>query len=127
MEMILDTNALSAWVDGDEAIGKILNVATILVLNSISVGEYRFGLLSSCKRIEYEKRLSQIEADVPMLVIDAAAAVHYAAIRQELKRKGKPIPYHDIWIAALAQEHRLPVLSRDTHFDHVERVRRVGW
>lgn len=125
--MILDTNTLSAWVDGDEAVGKILKTAASLELNSISMGEYRFGLLSSRKRAEYEKRLGLIEADVPMLVIDAAIAVHYAAIRHELKRKGRPIPYHDIWIAALARQYRLPILSRDTHFDHVERVRRIGW
>lgn len=125
--MILDTNALSAWVDGDEAVGKILRSAPALMLNSISVGEYRFGLLSSRKRVEYEKRLSLIEADVPMLVVDAAIAVGYAAIRHELKRKGRPIPYHDIWIAALARQHRLTILSSDTHFDHVERVRRLGW
>ena len=125
--MILDTSALSAWVDGEAAVGEILKVASSLELNSISVGEYRFGLLDSRKRVEYEKRLELIEADIPMLGTDAATAIHYAAIRHELKRKGRPIPYHDIWIAALARQHRLPILSNDTHFDRVDRVKRMGW
>jgi predicted nucleic acid-binding protein len=33
---------------------------------------------------------------------------------------GRPIPANDGWIAALALQHRLSVLSRDEHFD-------VGW
>mgnify|MGYP001319100759 CR=1 FL=1 len=31
------------------------------------------------------------------------------------------------WIAALAVQHRLPVASRDAHFDHVRGLRRVAW
>jgi tRNA(fMet)-specific endonuclease VapC len=34
---------------------------------------------------------------------------------------------NDIWIAALAQQHELPVLSRDLHFDQVLNLRRVSW
>jgi predicted nucleic acid-binding protein len=34
---------------------------------------------------------------------------------------------NDTWIAALAREHALPVLSNGTHFDAVRDVRRMGW
>ncbi len=51
----------------------------------------------------------------------------YAALRVALKAAGKPIPANDAWIAALALEHRLSVLSRDAHFDFVEGVSRVDW
>jgi predicted nucleic acid-binding protein len=33
----------------------------------------------------------------------------------------------DLWIAALAIEHDLPVLSRDAHFDVVEGLTRISW
>jgi tRNA(fMet)-specific endonuclease VapC len=45
----------------------------------------------------------------------------------ELKASGSPIPANDAWIAALAQQHRMPIVSRDTHFDQVKNVERLGW
>jgi predicted nucleic acid-binding protein len=32
-----------------------------------------------------------------------------------------------LWIAALARQHAIPVMSRDTHFDFVGGVRRLSW
>jgi tRNA(fMet)-specific endonuclease VapC len=125
--MILDTNALSALIDGDPAIERVLREATDVRLNVISLGEYRFGLLQSRHRTEYETRLSRLELDIETLGIDPATAILYALLRYELKSRGQPIPYHDIWIAALARQHELPVLSRDTHFDAPRGIQRLPW
>ena len=55
-------------------------------------------------------------------------AIAYAGLRRAaLRRRGRPIPANDAWIAALALEHRLPVLSRDEHFDVVVGVERKSW
>jgi predicted nucleic acid-binding protein len=54
-------------------------------------------------------------------------SVHYAAIRSELKASGSPIPANDAWIAALARQHRMPIVSRDIHFDRVKNVERFAW
>ncbi len=54
-------------------------------------------------------------------------SARYAEIRLELKRAGTPIPANDAWIAALARQHTLPILSRDDHFDFVSGVNRLGW
>ena len=125
--MILDTNALSAWLDGDPVIESKLTTATRVVLSVIVMGEYRFGILFSRKRAEYEERLVLVEADLPVVAIDSETAVHYAAIRKELKEAGTPIPWHDIWIAGQARQHAMPVLSRDTHFDYVRGITRLTW
>jgi predicted nucleic acid-binding protein len=84
-----------------------------LVMSVIVMGEYRFGISSSKYRAEYERRVSLIEIDLPLLGANAETAVHYAAIRKEVKEAGTPIPWHDLWIAAQARQHSLPVLSRD--------------
>lgn len=125
--MILDTNALSAWLDGDPEIGKILEKAAQLVLSPIVLGEYRFGIKASRHRRDYEERLALIEEDLPILLIDGTTGEHYAEIRQELKSQGTPIPWHDIWITAQARQHSLSVLSRDAHFDLVYGITRFGW
>jgi predicted nucleic acid-binding protein len=52
---------------------------------------------------------------------------HYTQIRPELKRKGSPVPANDAWIAALARQHGLAIVSRDEHFDKVRGVQRLGW
>ena len=57
--------------------------------------------------------------------VTSATAAAYADIRLELKRSGRPIPPNDVWVASLARQHVLPVLSNDTHFDAVEDVRRL--
>ena len=71
--------------------------------------------------------LDELERTYSILAVDQKTARHYAAIRAELKKKGKPIPENDIWIAALAVQHRLKIISQDAHFDRIKAVRRVGW
>ena len=53
--------------------------------------------------------------------------VAYARVRASLKKLGRPIPANDAWIAALALQHRLPVMSRDEHFDADPGLRRETW
>jgi predicted nucleic acid-binding protein len=59
--------------------------------------------------------------------VDEGTAEHYAEVREELKRMARPIPANDLWIAALARQHRLPIISRDRHFDFVPGLTRLAW
>ena len=59
--------------------------------------------------------------------MDRLTADSYAAIRAEVKSQGQPIPANDVWIAALARQHRLPILSRNHHFDAVPGLGRLTW
>lgn len=40
--------------------------------------------------------------------------------RISLKKKGRPIPENDIWIAATCLEHRIPLVTSDSHFNWIE-------
>ena len=64
--MILDTNALSAWLDGDPAIEMTLARASCVALSVIAMGEYRFGVMFSRNRAEYEQRIAVVETDLPV-------------------------------------------------------------
>ena len=55
----------------------------------------------------------------------AETNIVYAGLRGALKPRGRLIPANDAWIAALAMEHGLSLLSRDTHFDVVRGLRRA--
>jgi len=54
MEVILDTNALSAWLDGDEELKLKLSLVTTVWLSPIVLGEYRFGIKGSRHKNMYE-------------------------------------------------------------------------
>ena len=125
--MILDTNALSAIGDDEPKAVRIFNQAESIELPVIVLGEYRFGIAQSRRRKEYEKWLEELIAAVRVLPVDQETSAHYARIRAELRKAGKPIPSNDIWIAALCRQHRLPVMSQDKHFDSVRDLQRVGW
>ncbi len=125
--MILDTNALSAFVDGDALVGQALRQEARAALPAIVLGEFRYGIASSRHRAAYEKWLERHLSGFEVLAVTEATAVAYAELRVALRRLGRPIPANDAWIAALALEHRLPILSRDKHFDVVTGVHRQDW
>ncbi len=125
--MILDTNALSAVADNEPAAVRIFRRAAAIELPVIVLGEYRFGIAHSRRRAEYEAWLKELIAATRVLPVDDATSGHYAQIRAELKKAGHPIPSNDLWIAALARQHRLPLMSRDGHFDAVQGLIRIGW
>ena len=125
--MILDTNALSAFVDGDVGVGEILLRADAAAVPVIVLGEFRYGISGSRHRAAYEKWLDDHLSGFDILAVTDETAVVYAALRIALRQTGHPIPANDAWIAALALEHRLPILSRDQHFDAVRGLHRKSW
>lgn len=125
--MILDTNALTAFVEGDRQLVTLLRAHEHLAIPVIVLGEYRFGIAASSRRAAYEAWLQQYLNRFDILSINPETADVYATLRGALKTAGTPIPANDAWIAALALQHRLPLASRDDHFDHVRGLRRVAW
>jgi tRNA(fMet)-specific endonuclease VapC len=127
MGLILDTNALSAFADGDTSVRRELIRSSEIVLPSIVLGEFRFGIYQSKHRNDYEQWLNEVIFFARLLIVDAETSAHYAEIRLQLKKAGSPIPSNDVWIAALCRQHNFPILSPDKHFDRVEGIVRCGW
>ena len=125
--MIIDTNALAAWAEADAALLSVLPAEHLLLVPVVVIGEYRYGVLRSQRRDDLEAWLDRTIRAVRVGLITLATADSYAAVRIMLRRKGRPIPSNDAWIAALALQHRLPVISRDIHLDNVDGLTRVTW
>jgi tRNA(fMet)-specific endonuclease VapC len=125
--VILDTNAVSSILAGDEGIAAVLEVAMSHHLPAIVLGEYRYGLKRSRKRSALTELLDRLEEESIVLVVDGETSKHYADVREALRKKATPIPENDVWIAALAVQHRQPIVSRDAHFDSVEGLTRITW
>jgi tRNA(fMet)-specific endonuclease VapC len=125
--LILDTNALSAAAEHDPSALEVVARAEHLAVPVIVLGEYRLGIAQSRHRTSYENWLQEWISSVTVLDIDVETTRSYAVIGLELKKKGKPIPTNDLWIAALCHQHSLPLLSRDRHFDLVPGLKRIDW
>ena len=125
--MILDTNALSAFADGEAGVGDILRQQARVAIPVIVLGEFRYGIAQSRHRATYEAWLESQTPHFEVLPVTEETAVTYAGLRVSLKRSGRPIPANDAWIAALALQHRMPILSRDEHFDAIGGLRRESW
>src|SRR5579864_4383353 len=127
MALILDTNAVSAFVDGDAGLQKLIAHEFQLALPVIVLGEYLFGIRESRHRSQYTAWLDANLTLFLVLPINAETSKQYAEVRSELKAGGRPIPSNDVWIAALARQHGYPVVSRDQHFRAVRNLNLLTW
>jgi len=127
MDLILDTDALSAIAEGAREASRQFSRARRVAIPVIVLGEYRFGIAQSRHQPEYERWLGGMVSVCNVLEVSEETAIWYAEIRGQLKEAGTPIPSNDVWMAALCRQHTLSILSRDRHFDLVKGVRRLDW
>lgn len=127
MEVALDTNALSDFAAGSDALGEALLPFRSLALPITVLGEYRYGLLGSKKKMRLDQWLEELLSEVRVLDATSRTSRVYAQVRQQLRTAGTPIPENDVWIAATAMEHGLPLATRDRHFRVVKGLEIVGW
>ena len=111
--MILDTNALSAFVDGDVGVGDVLRRQARAAIPVIVLGEFRYGIAESRHRTTYEAWLESQLPHFDVLAVTDETAIAYAALRVALQRSGRPIPANDAWIAACALSFGCPLLTNN--------------
>lgn len=127
MEVALDTNALSAFAEGNDALGAVLMPFRTLSFPVTVLGEYRYGLQASKKKARLEAWLDELLGEVRVLETTARTTMVYARVRSGLRAAGTPIPENDVWIAAAAIEHNLPLVTRDNHFRVVKGLEILAW
>jgi tRNA(fMet)-specific endonuclease VapC len=76
--------------------------------------------MSSSRVQENMKRLDEFARTMIVLPCDSATSTCYAAVKFDLRQKGRPIPENDVWIAAIARQYGLRLISRDAHFEKVD-------
>lgn len=62
-----------------------------------------------------------------VLNCDSNTALEYAIIKNQLRKRGCPIPENDIWIAALAKQYNITLITRDKHFNEIKDVNTHTW
>lgn len=114
--VIPDSNAVVALLAGDTSVATRLNAATEVLLAAAVLGELRYGALNSRRVEENLARLDQFSSMCRFVPITEAVVHAYSELRLELKKKGRPAPENDIWIAATAKLLDATVITDDAHF-----------
>ncbi len=120
--ILLDTNAYAAFKKNDLLAVSTLKSVEYIGLDVIVLGELLSGFKGGFKEAENKRELEQFldSPRVHIIQLDETTAAFYATIYWNLKKKGKPIPTNDIWVAASAMRHALSLFSFDDHFNHIE-------
>ena len=113
-----DSNAVVALLAGNAAIANRLNAASEVLLAAAVLGELRYGALNSSRTEDNLARLDQFTSMCRFVPVTEAVVHAYADLRLALKKKGRPVPENDIWIAATAKVEDATVLTDDAHFEH---------
>lgn len=122
MKILLDTNAYSALRRGNEAVAEFIRESDEVLLSAVVAGELLFGFRNGSRYEENAQALADFLSDpnVHLLPITWDTADSFGRISAELRKKGKPIPTNDIWIAAQTLEAGATLISADPHFSNVD-------
>lgn len=124
VRVALDTNRLTDLFQGDTALADLLGGCDEVWIPLIVLAEIKAGFHGGAAQHRNEILLRQFLAKptVDVLLPTRETAEHYARLFVQLKRAGSPIPVNDIWIAAMALERDLVLITRDRHFDRIPQL-----
>lgn len=116
--LLIDTNIYSLAMRGALETIIILQQAHEIGICAISIGELISGFKGGKREQENRRELEEFldSPRVRLYGIDEDTAEFYADILNRLRKKGKPIPTNDIWIASVALQHGLQLYTSDRHF-----------
>lgn len=121
-EILLDTNAYSAFKRNAQDAVEIIRHVPLIGINSIVCGELLSGFSVGSREETNRQELTLFVSSrrVRLFSVDDVTAHHYAVIYRKLRQKGQPIPSNDMWIAATALQHNLAVFTYDGHFQAID-------
>ncbi len=121
---VLDTSAYSAYGRGEPAVRDAIIDSDRILMSPIVIGELRGGFLAGTRQARNLAQLAEFLAQrvVEVPAVTGATAQRYGLLYAALRRKGRPIPTNDMWIAAQALEHGAELVSYDAHFGEIENL-----
>jgi tRNA(fMet)-specific endonuclease VapC len=124
---LLDTNIIIALFASEASVINNLAQADEIFISIIALGELYFGARKSGRSEKNLERIEEFAASSTIIECDASTARQYGDVKNKLRIKGRPLPENDVWIAALALQYGLTLVTRDAHFQEVESLQAISW
>jgi tRNA(fMet)-specific endonuclease VapC len=124
---LLDTNAVIGLLNREPELIRLISEIAEVYVPAIVIGEFYFGAENSGRVEANLKRVDEFVAGNTILNCDVNTARVYGRVERQLRVKGRRIPENDIWIASVALQYQLTLLTRDAHFDAVENLSIQSW
>src|SRR5262245_17143134 len=127
MRIAIDSNRYTDFCRGMLAVVEVVESALEIFVPLIVLAEQRAGFAYGDHRQKNERILTRFlnNPGVSVLTPDQQTTFFYADLYAYLRKKGKPIPTNDLWIAALVVEHNLVLFDRDSDFDALPQLARL--
>jgi predicted nucleic acid-binding protein len=124
VRIALDTNRLTDLFQGDTTLAAFLGDCDEVWIPLFVLAEIRAGFYGGNQVLRNETLLRTLLAkpNVGVLLPGRETAEQYARLFVQLKRAGTPVPDNDLWIAALALERDLVLVTRDQHFRRIPQL-----
>lgn len=121
-DVLIDTNCYCDAMRGLPEAVAIMRESDRILISAIVIGEllagFKGGRNETANRNQLRKFLAQERVEV--VPISADTAEFYALIYTHLRKKGKPVPTNDLWIAASAMANGARLATTDEHFQFIE-------
>lgn len=119
---LLDTSVFIAAESGRPLRGDLLPDHG--VISPVTLAELQAGVLVTSDTHVRARRMATLQttADIEVLPIDADVAAEWARLRVLLAEAGRRVNVNDLWIAATALAHGLPVVTQDDDFSPLETI-----
>ncbi len=124
---LLDTSIIIALFADEAVVKNHLAQANEIFIPSVVIGELCYGARKSVRTQANLARVEELVDNTKVLGCDAETARQYSEVKNKLRLKGRPLPENDVWIAAIALQPNLVLVTRDAHFQGVENLQTVAW
>jgi tRNA(fMet)-specific endonuclease VapC len=124
-KIILDTNAYSRLLAGDQYVLDALSNTETVYMSIFVLGELYAGFYGGNKERKNREILQRflLKPAVKILHAGAETAEIFGQLKNNLKKAGKLLPINDVWIAAQAIETGAVLITYDLHFQRVPGLR----
>ena len=128
MKIVIDSNRYTDLCHNVLEVIEIVERASLVFVPLIVIAELRAGFANGNQQEKNERILTKFlnKDEVSILYPDEQTTHFYANLYYYLRKKGKPIPTNDLWIAALVVQYNLTLYDRDSDLDNLPQLSRIG-
>jgi tRNA(fMet)-specific endonuclease VapC len=127
--ILLDTNVVVAFLNGDKSILKRIRVEIDEIgLSTLVVAELDYGAKVSQRSEDNLEKLYRLLEIIQVVPFDIEGAKIFGTIKSKLRSLGKPTGEVDALIAATAMAHEATLVTTNKkHFENIEGLKIEVW